>query len=244
MDQADAARAARGARRSCDDLQPAFKMLARVSRILEQLVQAWDVLSTLTPTEYLAFRHQLGRLRACSRTSTACSSSCSATRSRHARGASPHARESRPSCAASSRRRACTTRRSGCWPARLRDRAGLRERDWTEPHRSDPRARGLAAIYRESRAHWDLYELAEELIDLEDSFRQWRFRHVTTVERIIGLKTGTGGTAGVAYLRRAVDVCCFPSSGRCAPSCSSPEGRLGRRGAEWRGFPRDEAAAS
>ena len=65
-------------------------------------------------------------------------------------------------------------------------------------------------MYREPKKHWGLYELAEELVDLEDAFRLWRFRHVTTVERIIGFKRGTGGTSGVGYLRRMLDVVLFP----------------------------------
>ena len=86
-----------------------------------------------------------------------------------------------------------------------------RERDWSRRHRADRSVLAAwQAIYRAPHAHWDLYELAEELVDLEDWFLQWRFRHVTTVERIIGHKTGTGGTSGVAYLRRAVDQVCFP----------------------------------
>ena len=67
-----------------------------------------------------------------------------------------------------------------------------------------------AEVYRNSEQHWELYEFAEELIDLEDAFRLWRFRHVTTVERIIGFKRGTGGTAGVSYLRKMLDVVLFP----------------------------------
>jgi len=70
--------------------------------------------------------------------------------------------------------------------------------------------RAWLAVYRAPREHWELYELAEELVDLEDAFRLWRFRHVTTVERIIGFKPGTGGTSGVEYLRRMLDVVLFP----------------------------------
>ena len=73
-----------------------------------------------------------------------------------------------------------------------------------EPHASVEAA--WQAVYQAPRDHWELYELAEELIDLEDAFRQWRFRHVTTVERVIGFKRGTGGTAGGAYLRRMLDT--------------------------------------
>ena len=84
-------------------------------------------------------------------------------------------------------------------------------RDWSQPRRfSESVENAWLAVYREPSRHWALYELAEELIDLEDAFRQWRFRHVTTVERIIGFKPGTGGTAGVSYLRKMLDVVLFP----------------------------------
>jgi tryptophan 2,3-dioxygenase len=87
----------------------------------------------------------------------------------------------------------------------------LLRRDFSTPHRSDASVRAAwLAIYRDTGHHWELYELAEELVDLEDWFQQWRFRHVTTVERIIGRKPGTGGTAGVAYLRGALDIRFFP----------------------------------
>jgi tryptophan 2,3-dioxygenase len=85
------------------------------------------------------------------------------------------------------------------------------ERDWRRPRPfSDSLTRAWLEIYRHPEDNWDLYQLAEEFIDLEDAFRQWRFRHVTTVERIIGFKPGTGGTAGVAYLRKMLDVVLFP----------------------------------
>jgi tryptophan 2,3-dioxygenase len=85
------------------------------------------------------------------------------------------------------------------------------QRDWTLPvaHDASVEAAWLA-VYREPSLHWELYEMAEELVDLEDAFRQWRFRHVTTVERIIGFKQGTGGTNGVPYLRKMLDVVLFP----------------------------------
>jgi tryptophan 2,3-dioxygenase len=85
------------------------------------------------------------------------------------------------------------------------------ERDVTQRHESDLTVEATwLAVYRAPRDHWELYELAEELVDLEDAFRLWRFRHVSTVERIIGFKPGTGGTSGVAYLRRMLDVVLFP----------------------------------
>jgi tryptophan 2,3-dioxygenase len=85
------------------------------------------------------------------------------------------------------------------------------ERDWTSLHAFNESVRDAwVKVYRDTAAHWELYELAEKLVDLEDAFRQWRFRHVTTVERIIGLKRGTGGTSGVGYLRGVVEVELFP----------------------------------
>ncbi len=84
-------------------------------------------------------------------------------------------------------------------------------RDVRQPYAAhDSVAQAWARVYRAPREFWELYELAEELVDLEDAFRQWRFRHVTTVERIIGFKRGTGGTSGVGYLRRMLDVVLFP----------------------------------
>jgi tryptophan 2,3-dioxygenase len=84
-------------------------------------------------------------------------------------------------------------------------------RDTAAPWRLDASVEAAwLAVYRAPAEHWELYELAEELVDLEDAFRQWRFRHVTTVERIIGFKPGTGGTHGVSYLRRMLDVVLFP----------------------------------
>ena len=85
------------------------------------------------------------------------------------------------------------------------------ERDWTQPYAdSDQVEQAWLQVYRQPDAHWDLYQLGEELMDLEDTFRVWRFRHVTTVERLIGLKRGTGGTGGVGYLRKMLDVVLFP----------------------------------
>ena len=85
------------------------------------------------------------------------------------------------------------------------------ERDWTQPYvDSDQVERAWLQVYRASQRYFDLYQLGEELMDLEDSFRVWRFRHVTTVERLIGLKRGTGGTGGVGYLRKMLDVVLFP----------------------------------
>jgi tryptophan 2,3-dioxygenase len=83
--------------------------------------------------------------------------------------------------------------------------------DWTQPTVANESVKNAwLEVYRDTGHHWALYELAEKLVDLETAFRFWRFRHVTTVERIIGFKTGTGGTAGVSYLRKMLDVVLFP----------------------------------
>ena len=85
------------------------------------------------------------------------------------------------------------------------------ERDWTQPYAASEAVEAAwLAVYRDPAQHWDLYQLGEELTDLEDAFRLWRFRHVTTVERVIGFKRGTGGTSGVGYLRKMLDVVLFP----------------------------------
>jgi tryptophan 2,3-dioxygenase len=206
------ARDAVAAASSTDDLPPAFKMLARVSRIFEQLVHAWDVLATMTPSEYSAIRPYLGS-----------SSGFQSWQYRHiefilgnknAHMLKPHAhradiqRELEQALAAPSLYDEAL---------RLLARQGFAlapqvlERDLTQAYVADASVgQAWSVVYRAPREHWALYELAEELVDLEDAFRQWRFRHVTTVERIIGVKRGTGGTSGVSYLRRMLDVVLFP----------------------------------
>ncbi|NLD55302.1 MAG: tryptophan 2,3-dioxygenase [Burkholderiaceae bacterium] len=195
-----------------DALQPAFKMLARVSRIMEQLVHAWDVLSTMTPSEYSRIRPYLG--------------SSSGFQSYQYRQLEFILGNKNPVMVKPHAHRAdleAAVRRSLEQPSlydeaiRLLVRRGFEidpadvERDWTRPRApSDSLARAWVRIYREPDDQWDLYQLAEEFVDLEDAFRQWRFRHVTTVERIIGFKPGTGGTVGVAYLRKMLDVVLFP----------------------------------
>jgi tryptophan 2,3-dioxygenase len=195
-----------------DDLPPAFKMLARVSRILDQLVQAWSVLATMTPSEYTAMRPYLGA-----------SSGFQSHQYRqiefllgnkNVQMLKPYMH--RPNVLAEVKAtldapsfydeviRLLARRGFPIAPERL-------ERDWTQPTTHDASVEAAwLKVYREPTQHWELYEMAEELVDLEDSFRQWRFRHVTTVERIIGFKQGTGGTSGALYLRKMLDVVLFP----------------------------------
>ncbi len=197
---------------AADRLAPAFKMLARVSRILEQLVHAWDVLATLTPPEYSAMRPYLAQSSGFQSWQYRCIEFRLGNKNAGMR--EPH--RHRPDLLAQV---------DQAWRApslydqalRLLARRGLAlpashlERDWTEAYRASPAVeQAWLTVYRASETHWDLYQLAEELADLEDAFRLWRFRHVTTVERIIGNKRGSGGTAGVSYLRKMLDVVLFP----------------------------------
>jgi tryptophan 2,3-dioxygenase len=204
-------RAAR--RRICaDDLPPAFKMLARVSRIMAQLIQAWDVLSTLTPSEYLAFRDVLGKASGFQSHQYRLIEFLLGNR--NPAMLTPH--RHRPDIHAELEAELATPSLYG-EAIRLLGRRNFAiartavERDWRSPRAPDPSVEtAWAEVYRAPDHHWDLYELAEELVDLEDYFRQWRFRHVTTVERVIGSRRGTGGTAGVTYLKSLLEVRLFP----------------------------------
>ena len=197
---------------ACDELGSAFKMLARVSRIMEQLVHAWDVLATMTPPEYSAIRPYLSSSSGFQSWQYRCIEFMLGNK--NAAMLKPHAH--RPDILA---------RVESVWRApslydealRLLARRGLAvpathtERDWTQAYAADDGVeQAWLVVYRDPKQHWDLYQLGEELTDLEDAFRLWRFRHVTTVERVIGFKRGTGGTSGVGYLRKMLDVVLFP----------------------------------
>jgi tryptophan 2,3-dioxygenase len=197
---------------AADDLQPAFKTLARVSRILEQLNSAWDVLRTMTPSEYSQFRGSLGQ-----------SSGLQSLQYRmieflvgNRNAAVIHAHEHDEAAVA---RLEAARQAPSLYDLTIRllsrrglaiDRAVL-ERDVSMSHVGhDSVCAAWLAVYRNPARFWELYELAEKLVDLEDYFRRWRFNHVTTVERVIGFKRGTGGTSGVSYLRKMLDVVLFP----------------------------------
>ncbi|MFM7533103.1 MAG: tryptophan 2,3-dioxygenase [Rubrivivax sp.] len=197
---------------AADDLPSAFKMLARVSRILEQLVHAWDVLATMTPPEYSAIRGYLARSSGFQSWQYRCIEF--ALGNKNARMLEPHAH--RPDLLAHVQA-AYEAPSLYDESLRLLARRGLPvpashvARDWRAPYKSsDTVEQAWLVVYRDPRQHWDLYQLGEELTDLEDAFRLWRFRHLTTVERVIGFKRGTGGTSGVGYLRRMLDVVLFP----------------------------------
>lgn len=197
---------------AADELGSAFKMLARVSRIMEQLVHAWDVLATMTPPEYSAMRPYLGASSGFQSYQYRCIEF--ALGNKNAAMLQPHAH--RPDLLAQVQA-AYEAPSLYDEALRLLARRGLAvpashtERDWTQPYlESAAVEQAWLTVYRDPKQYWDLYQLGEELTDLEDAFRLWRFRHVTTVERIIGFKPGTGGTSGVSYLRKMLDVVLFP----------------------------------
>ncbi|MBB3639916.1 tryptophan 2,3-dioxygenase [Variovorax atrisoli] len=195
-----------------EKLPDAFKMLARVSRIMEQLVNAWTVLSTMTPPEYTAMRPYLASSSGFQSAQYRCIEF--ALGNKNAAMLKPHAHRADLLAQVDAAYRAPSLYDESL---RLLARHGLPvpadrlERDWTQPYElSDGVEAAWLTVYRNPHDHWDLYQLGEKLTDLEDAFRLWRFRHVTTVERVIGFKRGTGGTGGVSYLRKMLDVVLFP----------------------------------
>jgi len=195
-----------------DELNPAFKQLARVSKIMEQLVHAWDVLATMTPPEYSAIRPYLGHSSGFQSFQYRCIEF--SLGNKNAAMLKPHAHSAERLAMVQAAYEAPSLY-DECLRLLARRELALpdshTQRDWTRPyHESDAVEQAWLQVYRDPKAHWDLYQLAEELTDLEDAFRLWRFRHLTTVERVIGFKRGTGGTGGVSYLRKMLDVVLFP----------------------------------
>jgi tryptophan 2,3-dioxygenase len=195
-----------------DDLGPSFKMLARISRIQTQLLQAWDVLSTMTPFDYSSFRNSLGK--------------ASGFQSYQYRMLEFLLGNKNPELVKVFARepqifervnRALQSPSLYDESLRLLSRRGYDipqdhvDRDWRQPYEPSKQvAAAWLAIYHSVDENWDLYELAEKLVDLDHKFQLWRFSHMKTVERIIGYKRGTGGTGGVSYLVKALDLRLFP----------------------------------
>ena len=195
-----------------DDLGPTFKMLARVARIQAQLVQAWDVLATMTPAEYSAFRNQLGR--ASGFQSYQYRALEFILGNKNADTIEVHRRDSQ---AYALLKRALITPSVYDESLRLLSRRGFEipndylDRDWSQPYQPSKQVTAAwLAVYHSVDDNWDLYELAEKLVDLDHKFQLWRFSHMKTVERIIGYKRGTGGTGGVSYLTKALELRFFP----------------------------------
>ncbi len=195
-----------------DNLEPCFKILARVKHIQSQLTSQWSVLATLTPTEYLQFRSSLG--------------SASGFQS-------PQYRLVEFLLGNKDDQLLRVHAHDPYWHAQLQTAlaepslydeflrylarhghdipADILERDFTQPRESDPRiVAAFTRIYRDVKNHWDAYEMAEKLLDVDEQFALWRFRHLKVVQRIIGMKTGTGGSSGAPFLRRLIDHVFFP----------------------------------
>lgn len=191
--------------------EPAMKKLTRVARSQEQMGGAWDVLKTMTPADYLGFRHAFGKASGFQSWQYRTIEFLLGNRQRYmlrpfAEQPAHHARLAAILDAPSlyDIALAALAERGLLAPSALRLRYDA------PPEASEAVLAAWLAVYRDTRAHWDLYYLAEKLVDVEDNFRRWRFNHVTTVERLIGQKTGSGGTSGVGYLRRALDIVLFP----------------------------------
>ncbi len=195
-----------------DNLGPSFKMLGRISRVQTQLTAAWDVLATMTPADYSAFRNSLGR-----------SSGFQSVQYRlleftignkNADMIAVHRRDA-ASYAVLERALEAPSLYDEVLALLSRRGYGIPEdylaRDFSRPYRASKQVAGAwLAVYHNAEEDWDLYELAERLIDMDHKFQLWRFHHMKTVERIIGYKRGTGGTSGVAYLAKALELKFFP----------------------------------
>ncbi len=195
-----------------DDLDPSFKMLTRVTHVQTQLIATWDVLSTMTPFEYSAFRNALGR-----------SSGFQSVQYRmlefllgnkHPQMVDVHKRDPQAFAALQSTLEAPSLYDE---VLRLLSRRGYGipedylSRDFKEPYVASKQVAGAwLGVYHNAEKDWDLYELAERLVDLDQNFQLWRCHHLKTVERIIGYKPGTGGTGGVSYLAKALELKFFP----------------------------------
>lgn len=195
-----------------DNLDATFKMLSRVSRIQNQLRQSWSVLSTMTPADYLKFRDDLGQ-----------SSGFQSFQYREIEYRLGNKNAELIEVHRNNPKRYDLLKSALEAPSfydlclQLLARRGFEipesslSRDWSEPYQpSDTVEQAWARVYSSTRENWDLYELAEKLVDLEYEFQMWRYSHMKTVERIIGYSRGTGGTSGVAFLKKALELQFFP----------------------------------
>jgi tryptophan 2,3-dioxygenase len=195
-----------------DELEASFKRFGRIAHVQAQLMSAWEVLATMTPADYSAFRNSLGR-----------SSGFQSYQYRllefllgnkNAEMVRAHARDPAAQAALV---RALNAPSLYDEVLRLLSRRGygvpaeLLVRDFSQPYVANKQVTGAwLGVYHNAEKDWDLYELAERLVDLDHRFQLWRFQHMKTVERIIGYKPGTGGTAGVSYLAKALRLRFFP----------------------------------
>ena len=193
-------------------MQPAFKMLARVSKIQTQIIQAWDVLATMTPAEYLQFRDELGK-----------ASGFQSYQYRLIEFALGYKTPHILKIYKKDQKILDILEKAYAEPSiydvsiEALARAGLPineallKRNYKVVYGGDDSvAAAWKTVYENTEKYWDLYQLGEKLVDIEDSLQQWRFRHMKTVERIIGFKIGTGGSSGVNYLKQVLDHRFFP----------------------------------
>ncbi|KQL54478.1 tryptophan 2,3-dioxygenase [Heyndrickxia shackletonii] len=194
------------------ELATAFKMLARVSKIQTQIIQAWDVLSTLTPSEYMEFRDQLGQASGFQSYQYRMIEFALGYKSKHIlaiykKDALLHDKLTKALHSPSIYDVAIQALNNEGFFIEEQ----LLERDYSSPYVANHTVEAAwLEVYRNVDQYWDLYQLAEKLVDIEDWLQQWRFRHMKTVERIIGHKPGTGGSAGVSYLKKVLDHRFFP----------------------------------
>lgn len=195
-----------------DDLQPAFKQLARVSKIQSQIIQAWDVLATMTPAEYLEFRDALGNASGFQSYQYRLIEFALGYKTKHVL----KIYEKDPALSTALNE---AFHKPGLYDAAIQKLArsgfeideAILNRDIATVYEPDDSIKSAwKTVYRDVETHWELYQLAEKLVDIEDSLQQWRFRHMKTVERIIGFKQGTGGSSGVHYLKKVLDHYFFP----------------------------------
>ena len=195
-----------------DDLQPAFKQMARVSKIQSQIINGWDVLATMTPAEYMEFRDDLGNASGFQSYQYRMIEFALGYKTKHVL----KIYEKDPVLL---EELTAAFNAPGLYDAAIQKlaRSGFHidkevlERDITTVYEPNDSVReAWKSVYRDVDTHWELYQMAEKLVDIEDWLQQWRFRHMKTVERIIGFKQGTGGSSGVHYLKKVLDQYFFP----------------------------------
>ncbi len=195
-----------------DELEASFKIFARVAHIQRMLFEQWSVLETMTPSEYLAFRDDLGKASGFQSYQYRALEFVLGNKDKHT--LKPHAHDTGLHAWLLARLNA-----PSLYDEFLRHlkRAGHAipqasvERDFSLPYEKSAEVEAVfRTIYENPSRHWDAYEMCEKLVDVEERFQLWRFRHAKTVHRIIGLKTGTGGSTGVPYLLKALDLSFFP----------------------------------
>jgi tryptophan 2,3-dioxygenase len=195
-----------------DDLSTSFKRLARVSKIQSQIIQSWDVLSTLTPAEYMEFRDSLGQASGFQSYQYRMIEFALGYKTDHVltiykKDPELHGLLEKAFHAPS----LYDVSIKALAKAGFTINPEILNRDYSQAYQQDDSVReAWLLVYRDVEKYWDLYELAEKLVDIEDWLQQWRFRHMKTVERIIGFKMGTGGSSGVNYLKRVLDQRFFP----------------------------------